>query len=384
MLQTLPLSKTSALPTFDLDAFGDKNYLTHNIHPYPAKFVPQIPRLLLQSFCRTGATILDPFCGSGTAILEASLLGCNAVGIDLNPLAVLISRVKALRLDERGLHEARRLRNLIAVRYYDGSRNRSTYETPCFRNRDKWFSQEALHDLAFIRGNINEISDITMKDILSVCFSAIIVKISNQESDTRWKAIQKIYKTGDAIAIFTEKLGNLVNRLTLSSQHIPSHTSIRVIQGNSKDLSCLESQSIDFVVTSPPYMNSYDYYLYHKLRMFWLGIDHYPIQKAEIGSRNRHSDDKASVDEYASEISQTLSEVRRVIKPNSFAAYVIGDAILKGQLIKMDELYTAVARKGGFKFIDKFSFDQRRYTRAFTANLKSTDKESHIILFQAC
>src|SRR5439155_3859356 len=96
---TAPKEPSHTLPHFDLEAFKEKNYLTHNLHPYPAKFVPQIPRLLLERFCRPGSVVLDPFCGSGTAVLEAVLNDCTAIGVDLHPLAVLITRAKTTSLD---------------------------------------------------------------------------------------------------------------------------------------------------------------------------------------------------------------------------------------------------------------------------------------------
>ena len=90
---------------FDLDSFKDKGYLTHNFHPYPAKFVPQIPRILIEALTDVGDTVLDPFCGSGTSLVEASILQRYSVGFDLNPIAGLISRVKTTVLSEAQLGE---------------------------------------------------------------------------------------------------------------------------------------------------------------------------------------------------------------------------------------------------------------------------------------
>ena len=93
-----------------LDAIQDKNYLTHGIHPYPAKFVPQIPGAIIDAYSKPGDTILDPFCGSGTTLLESIIRGRNALGIDINPIATLISRAKVTPLKD---HERRVLIGLI-------------------------------------------------------------------------------------------------------------------------------------------------------------------------------------------------------------------------------------------------------------------------------
>ena len=86
-----------------LDYIKDKNYLTHGIHPYPAKFIPQIPSCLVETYSRKGDVILDPFCGSGTTLLETIIRDRQAIGVDVNPIATLISKVKTscLRDSER-------------------------------------------------------------------------------------------------------------------------------------------------------------------------------------------------------------------------------------------------------------------------------------------
>jgi site-specific DNA-methyltransferase (cytosine-N4-specific) len=80
--------------SFDF-ANADTMYLTHSLHPYPAKFPPQLPKTILSRFARKGQTVLDPFCGSGTTLVEARLLGYNAIGVDVNGLSSLLSKVKA-------------------------------------------------------------------------------------------------------------------------------------------------------------------------------------------------------------------------------------------------------------------------------------------------
>jgi len=79
---------------------SDTTYLTHNYHPYPCKFVPQIPKQIISKYSKEGDLILDPFCGSGTTLTEASLLNRNAVGIDINPVGALSARVKATTLSK--------------------------------------------------------------------------------------------------------------------------------------------------------------------------------------------------------------------------------------------------------------------------------------------
>jgi len=85
---------------FDLDSFKDKSYLTHNFHSYPAKFVPQIPRIVIEKLSKPGDIVLDPFCGSGTTLVEAKLTGRHSIGLDINPISILSSKCKTTPLIE--------------------------------------------------------------------------------------------------------------------------------------------------------------------------------------------------------------------------------------------------------------------------------------------
>lgn len=374
--------KVPTLPVFDLDSYRDKTYLTHNLHPYPAKFVPQIPRAIIEKFSREGGTVFDPFSGSGTSLAEALLAGRSAIGSDLHPLAAFISRAKTKRLTPRKLDLLRAFAEKFASKYETGVSHKSGLAIPSFRNQRKWFTEQAELELAAIKHEVSRIDDADIRRLLTVCFSAIIVKASNQESDTRWKAIDKGFKKGDAIRFFVEKLRNAASRIEGFSKLVSPALTVTIFNKNSKELSMVRENTADLLVTSPPYMNSYDYYLYHKLRTYWLELDHYAVQEQEIGSRNKHSDHGLGLESYASEMLATMREARRILKRKAFAAYVIGDSILKAKLIRMDRVYEKIAAEAGFKHVDTFSYDQRSYTKAFVGNYKTKPKKTHIILLQ--
>lgn len=376
----------------NLDKIKDKNYLTHNIHPYPAKFIPQLPNFIIKKYSNCGDTVLDPFCGSGTALLESILMGRNAVGVDINPIALLISKIKTCvlsNLDIRslGLVAQKLIEPQLKIKRDPGYLSDSNIEEliPDFLNRDHWFQKNMQMELAFIKNCIKNDSETELaKEYLLLCLSAVIVKASNQESDTRWRAVDKNLPDCFAITSFLKILKENIQKTflledSLSRIEVKSNVfQIEVSELQKK----IENSSIDLVVTSPPYLNSYDYYLYHKLRMFWLGYDHKSVQKAEIGSRNKHCDNNEGVDVFVSTMQKGLIEISKALKKGGICAIVVGDSIFKGQLIDMSLVYKEICSNAGLNFEEQASFDQRKYTRAFTPNLKRQFKKSHILIFR--
>lgn len=364
----------------DLDAVTtrEKQALTHNIHPYPAKYIPQIPGSLLDYLdLPRRSVVLDPFCGSGTTLLEAAVRGYDAVGVDSNPIATLISRTKCTPLSPEQRAHAAAVLDRLAL--YAPDRDLPSV-IPDFLNRNHWFQANMQKELGYIKALIQTVSDPQTADLLNTAFSAIIVKASNQESDTRWRAKDKHLPDGFAIEEFGKKASDLLRRVGgLEAYQLGTVT---VKTQDSRALDFMDDGSVQCAVTSPPYMNSFDYYLYHKLRMYWLGYNHYEVQEAEIGSRNKHCDHGGGTQLYVDSISQVVEQVRRKLVPAGCFCVVIGDSIYKGELIHMDDIYRVIAQRTGFIVREVFSFDQRKYTRAFTPNLKTAEKKSHIMIFQ--
>ena len=373
-----------------LDDIRNKNYLTHGIHPYPAKFIPQIPACLIEAYSSEGNVILDPFCGSGTSLLEALIRGRESIGLDLNPIATLVARAKIQIIDAKQHEEILTLISAIqntlkGRKAFFPWENIAEDEIPCFINRDHWFQKNVQRELVWLKQQIGlQARDTVVQDFLNVCLSAIIVKVSNQESNTRWKAIQKNIKDGDTIAAYFKvlsenlhhcyELGRIMDRRKKCKVQVFTAPVSRISE-------FIETRTVDLVATSPPYLNSYDYYLYHKLRMFWLGYDHKIVQSQEIGSRNKHCDNHEDLEAFILPMKEAFEQLNSVLKPNGKCVLVVGDSIYRGDLIDISIIYERIAKDSGFVLIEKASFDQRRYSKAFTPNLKQGYKQSHILVF---
>jgi len=151
-----------------------RDYYTNLIHSYPAKMYGAIAQSLIYVYAKIGDTILDPYCGTGTVLMQSCLNGINSIGIDINPLACLITEVKTTRLNTNKLKkEAEKLLSRISA-------TDDEVETPTFPNVNFWFEKNIQVDLSKILKEIKSISNKKYKNFFLICLSSIIRKVSKQ------------------------------------------------------------------------------------------------------------------------------------------------------------------------------------------------------------
>lgn len=357
----------------DLDTLPSRSESPHQFHPYPAKFKPQIPAELISVFSSEGDSVLDPMSGSGTTAVEALRLGRNAVSSDSNPISALITRAKTTRLSDAARNQLESLPDAIYA-------SEATLDSaPDFFNREHWFSFPATAALARIKSEIREIGDPAARDVALATMSAILVGVSNQESETHWRRVEREVTVDLVLDRFTRKLRSNVESL-MYLDHVNGKSKTLLAAAN--DLP-LEGGSQDLIVTSPPYANSHDYYLYHKLRLFWLDFDVRKTQEVEFGSRNKHSDKKQPIETYLSAMEAVFNECRRVLAPGGHLAMVVGDSVIRGEFFDMGELLVAVARDCDLGLAYSTSYDQRKYSRVFRQNRDTAiHKRTHVLVFE--
>src|SRR3989339_905161 len=148
--------------SWDYKGEKTKTY-THGIHTYPAMFIPQVARRLLETYSKEGDTICDIFCGSGTALVESRLLGRNAYGIDLNPLAIFLAKVKTTEINPSKLTKE----YFILLNRIEKIKG-NEIKKPVFNNIDFWFKKEVAVKLAKIKKAILQIQDEKIKNFFLV------------------------------------------------------------------------------------------------------------------------------------------------------------------------------------------------------------------------
>jgi len=324
------------------------------VHPYPAKFVAELPRALLEHLpIPNGTSVLDPFCGSGTALVESQRAGIQSVGIDLNPIACLMSRVKTQPYPNDLERKARAVQQI--------ARGVSP-SVPNIPNLDHWFQPAIQEELARLTDAI-AVAPADAKDCLHLALSSIIVRVSNQESDTRYAAVEKdvdAANVGDWFVRASQRIA-----AALSGLEYPLEGA-RVIEGNTLAVTPEQiGTPVGMVITSPPYPNAYEYWLYHKYRMWWLGFDPLSVKKHEIGARahffkrNPHTKDH-----FVEQMRDTFSLLDKVVVKKGFVCFVVGRSRIHGEIINNAEIVEEAGLEKGF--VRHFSTE-----RVLSANRKS-------------
>jgi site-specific DNA-methyltransferase (cytosine-N4-specific) len=361
-------------------------YYTHGFHPYPAKYTPQLVNKFFNLYCKRGFRILDPFCGSGTTLVEGVLNGMNSVGIDLNPIAYIISRAKT---NHYSAEEVNSIKNFISEiqpqpnssLFANGNgKANGKISIPDFPNRKHWFQDNVSNELALLKYKIDQLAIQNIKDLLYCAFSKIIVKVSNQDSEVRYTAKNKNHSDGIVFSSFIDTVANYIEVLS-SNAHLIS-AKAEVHNGDTNEvLKNYPDNHFDFVITSPPYINTFDYYLYHKQRMFWLGYDHRPVRQKEIGNHHRIDTKKFDVAkaEYINSMTEIMNGLSRVSKPNSYFVMVIGDGIVEGTTIDMSQVIAEICEKCNYEIEKIESVNLSDITRSFNRKFSNAPKKEHNI-----
>ncbi len=349
----------------------------HGIHPYPAKFIPQIPKNLIRlQPPPEGTIVLDPFCGSGTTLVEAMQAGYHAVGVDLSPIACLIAKVKTTPLDESAMRLIRKVRTEA-----QGRLARKQFEVPAIPRLDHWFQPRVQACLASLLASITRVDDSDTRDALRVALSAIVVRVSNQDSDTRYAAVKKDVSAEDVFIAFERRAEDVV-RATLSlGDRGPRPLIINqdVLTVRPDQL----KQSVGLVITSPPYPNAYEYWLYHKYRMYWLGMDPIAVREREIGARPHFFKGKNShtAEHFLDQMTQVFRLLAAVMHAKGSACFLIGRSIIRGETIDNLALLSRAADVHGFHLADTIERQIARTRKAFNLSHAAIERE-HIAVFR--
>jgi len=333
----------------------------HRLHPYLGKFIPQLVEVFLRRFFRPGDTILDPFSGSGTTLIEANVLGINSVGVELSPFNVLIQQVKTKKYDvrevEREVRDALgRLRCFSARllgkgRTLFGEEEVERLETESEYLRE-WFSERALQEILFYRSIIRDYQN---QDVLQVILSRAarsarliphydLARPKRPVREVYWCIKHKRYcePIGEALKFISRYSWDTLRRLE-EFDRLRTDAFIKIFQGDARRIKLPEELRFAGIFTSPPYVGVIDYHEQHRYAYELFG---FPRQdELEIGAA-RMGQGEAARRKYVQGIVEVLKNVSRNLASGALVFIVANDKF---------RLYPEIGRRCGFRLVDVFN-----------------------------
>ena len=369
----------------DLGFHGaDGKHSTHGWHPFPAKFPPQLPQFFIERLSHEGDVVLDPMFGSGTTIVESVRLCRRAIGCDIDPLAPLILQAKlssidpaaALRTGKKIAQAAARLLCEDLKRIQGNLNERFDDKTRAFI--DYWFLPRQQLELTALLKSIDECSPKKMQAFFKMILSSTIIAKSGGVSLARDLAHTRPHRVLDkkpksALGEFDKRL-----RHALSSCAGITPGRSTEVRSASADATGLPPDSVDLIVTSPPYANNaIDYMRAHKFSLVWLGwkledlariraqclgheaipsknFNGLPNQCEKVITKLSQLDRKkgGALRRYFGEMSSVIKEMLRVLKPGKAAVVVVGTSNLRGLDVETHKGLAAIGEQAGFRLVE--------------------------------
>jgi SAM-dependent methyltransferase len=316
---------------FDVDPARERA-LTHGFHSYAGRMHPSMARAALLAWSQAGDRVLDPFCGSGTVLVEAATLGRAAQGVDASPLAVLIAEVRTTPLGPEGRARLIETATRIGEASSERARKRQRPEIPLWARREtERFAPHVSLELLGLRQLVMDTPEDDVGKALRLCFSSLLVKFMRAGPEAPRDGANKRIARGLPSGFFASRAGELARSLEDYERAVPPKTpapSIRL--GDARSYTHIKSGSINLIVSSPPYAGTYDYAGLHETRFLWLGLSQSRFDKAQVGARamglgaNPRSWEESRV--------RWLSEISRVLVPGGHAVLIVGDGVVGERL----------------------------------------------------
>ncbi len=344
--------------------------------------------------------VLDPFCGSGTTLVEGRAAGLHVIGSDLNPLAVRIARAKTWSCPKKRLDAFQSIGEKISKAAFEEGKaaRRADYTPgpirvpkgvdPAQRNEEiaAWYSPHVRRELEFIAGAIDEQRehDAQFADLLSVCLSSLLIKCSKRSSDTSPKEVKRNIARGAPGRWFGERV-QLLARGLIDLHREGASGDVRVLERDARKLlepGGIEPESVGAIISSPPYIGTYDYVDHHRLRLAFLGMPYQEFERNEIGARRRfkgraHEAALQSIEDFKT----CLKSFNEILVPGGLMALMVGDSVAGVAPVWADGVLREIAADD-FELLGWVSQERDKLGSLEKRAFGEYPKREHILLFE--
>jgi len=390
---------------------------THGIHRFAGKFIPNLPRYLLREVIPNDPerVVLDPFCGSGTTLIEAALEGRSFIGLDIDPLSVVISTAKTQPLNNREIS--------ALEQFWQGHSFSKAHPqvVPTVPNLNHWFTERAITELSSIKYRCLELPP-RLRTFSLVVFSSIIRRVSNADDQTQKTYVSHTLPKDPPppSTLFPIFLSRAIEGMREYIQLLPTEPKGFIKRGDAvADIKPLE---FDDVITSPPYIDSIDYVYNQMLEYFWLldeleiqSYDNYRVmRKRPMGFRTydeskidgffkehlrqaekrleqvchqigeQSPKEELAVRSFFFDYAQHVDQVRARQRQNGVYVCIVGNSLIRGVTVPTVDFIETIHSNAGYELVNKWSYEIRRHYMKFPRRSNSGKiKQDYILVFRA-
>jgi SAM-dependent methyltransferase len=357
--------------------------LTHGFHSYAGRMHPSIARGAVDAFTAAGEMVVDPFCGSGTVLVEAMGLGRRTLGVDASPLAIAIARARTTLLGDEGRDRLVSEAAAIAEESGERARKRRRPEVPRWaRNEIARFHAHVLFELLGLRELVMATPEDDIGRALRLCLSSLLVKFMKAGPAAPRDGADKRIARGVPSRMLADRAAELARGLAALERRTPAGTPApEIVEGDARALPA-GAGSAALVVSSPPYAGTYDYAAIHDARFLWLGLPEKKFRKAQLGARATEQRGDVSGAAWRGEQARIMAEIARVLRPGGRALLVVGDGVVDGRPENAPDGIAAAGSEVGLAPVARASQARPLHDRRLAAIFADHPRREHLLLLQ--
>jgi len=374
LYQNQPFEKIRVSPEWCFKNVRSVEQWTHGYHRYPAKFLPNLVKKLIEEYTQPTDVVADFFAGCGTTLVEAKVHGRDSIGVDINPVAELITKAKINPINPDVLEEAFECLQMTFSFY----QKEDYLDIPLHDRIDYWFTTARKFKIAFLYHQILSIPDERLKEFFLVSLSHILKNCSRWLQSSTKPQIDPDKKPPNPFLSFKNHTKQMIKRNRefyekLSRENfLETNCEIRLEDARKTSL---KNESVGAIITSPPYVTSYEYADIHQLTAYWyeyisdlpgfrkkfIGTFHSLNQETKINSalgqlivNKLLKKDKRKAKEvanYFNDMFSVATEMHRVLAKNGHACLVIGNTTFLGVKVKSADVFAEILQSLGFNLV---------------------------------
>lgn len=393
---------------------NNTNKYTHGFFKYPCKFIPEIPRWSIKKYARNNSLIFDPFSGSGTTLLEAQLLGYKAFGTEIDPIAKKIIQTKTQKYSQEDLEDIDLIYTKI-IRTFADENDKTEIFVPKIKNINHWFNKENVNILGKLRTLIGQIENIRAKTFLEIVMLSIIKSVSNADdtSPKPYVSSRMVKSPPNALERFKT---TFVRYRKMLQEYFEVEVLNEVTIVNGDALNTKTEFVADLAITSPPYINAFDYPRTLRLENLWLetqteesilesksdyvGTERFSLKDEKAKNLDilrlsselerkfqliKKVDEKRAyvVKKFFEDMQENMINVNNHLSSGGHYVIVIGNSVIRKNLIESWKILKDIAPYTGFSFVEHFSYNIKNpYIRIPRSGRGGEIKKDHILVLK--